>query len=152
MNPMQALRAWWDGPVDPPRQAVSGLHLIFVYGTLKRGHGNHYLLETSHFVGTGWTELPLFLAEAGIPFAFPLPESPHNTRPVAGELYAVDAATRRRLDRLEGHPYSYRRTLITVLVGGERYAAEIYIYQNPSGHRESTPINKDGCYEWKGNR
>jgi len=54
-------------------------HAIFIYGTLKRGQPNHYVLEkfgNHHFFGTGCTELnyPLIIdRDANLPFLLDAP-------------------------------------------------------------------------------
>jgi len=54
-------------------------HAIFIYGTLKRGQPNHYILETfgyHQFSGTGCTELnyPLIIdTSANLPFLLDAP-------------------------------------------------------------------------------
>jgi gamma-glutamylaminecyclotransferase len=78
---------------------------VFVYGTLRRGEGNHRLLQGARFVGEACTVPGFALCDLG---AFPgLVRDGAGT--VAGELYDVDAATLAALDRLEGVPSFYRR-------------------------------------------
>lgn len=86
---------------------------IFVYGTLKRGYGNNRLLKNSKYLGSYRVEgLQLWAHPQnkgwGIPHAIPGPGR------ITGELYEIDYETLMRLDRLEGHPYFYKRQLIKV--------------------------------------
>ncbi|KAH7422818.1 hypothetical protein KP509_12G027100 [Ceratopteris richardii] len=82
--------------------------LAFVYGTLKRGFGNHWLMEElmegSHaqFLGYGCTirRFPLVCGPFQVPFLLPsLSPAGHHVR---GELYQVDSFAIKRLDELEG--------------------------------------------------
>jgi gamma-glutamylcyclotransferase (GGCT)/AIG2-like uncharacterized protein YtfP len=77
--------------------------LVFVYGTLKRGHGNHHWLAEAPFL---WeAELPNVVLHDLGPFPMAVP----GEGLVRGEVYAVDAAGLARLDRLEGYPRLYHR-------------------------------------------
>jgi gamma-glutamylcyclotransferase (GGCT)/AIG2-like uncharacterized protein YtfP len=83
--------------------ANDGEILVFVYGTLKRGHGNHHWLAGAHFLGEA--ELPdVVLHDLG-----PFPMAVPGEGLVRGEVYAVDAAGLARLDRLESYPRLYDR-------------------------------------------
>ncbi len=85
--------------------------LVFVYGTLKSGNGNHYILEGegSVFVDTAKVEGYGLTPGGGFPYA--IPRKDHIAR---GEVYAVDDATFARLDGLEGFPYHYGRDHVDV--------------------------------------
>merc|ERR1711935_1153728 len=90
-------------------------HPVFVYGTLKKGFFNHYVLtghETSaclatvrtpaRYCGTARTKESFKLVVGGkynVPF---LLNTDRDTAPVQGELYLVDDVTLERLDELEG--------------------------------------------------
>lgn len=76
---------------------------IFVYGTLKRGRGNDYLLHGQEFLGEFLTKKQYDLFETGIPG---LVEGEYQ---VKGEVWSVDKNTLMALDSLEGHPDWYTR-------------------------------------------
>lgn len=97
--------------------------ILFVYGTLKQGYGNHVFLKDSKFLGVD--SVRGTLVDLG---AFPglLKD---GDRPVYGELYEVDHATLRNCDRLEGHPNFYRREPV-VTTGG--VTCEVYYLQSHS--------------------
>ncbi|MEY2982130.1 MAG: hypothetical protein RL562_2357 [Planctomycetota bacterium] len=95
-------------------------HEVFVYGTLRRGEGNHALLAGAEFLGFSRTEAQFTLYDLG---AYP-GVVPGGLDVVYGERYRVDDATLDALDRLEEHPDYYRRETI-VLHDGER--AWIYL-------------------------
>ncbi|MCT0198345.1 gamma-glutamylcyclotransferase [Synechococcus sp. CS-1325] len=71
--------------------------LMFVYGTLKRGHGNHHLLADEPCLGEA--ELPNVVLHDLGPFPMVVP----GMGLVRGELYAQDVAALFRVDRLEGY-------------------------------------------------
>jgi gamma-glutamylcyclotransferase (GGCT)/AIG2-like uncharacterized protein YtfP len=99
-------------------------HRVFVYGTLKSGFSNHYLLEGCEFFGSAATAPTYKMIENGFPVIMPDPEG----KPLAGEIYTVDDETLARLDRLEREGSSYDRKLIDVLAGGERLPTKAFIY------------------------
>jgi len=107
--------------------------LIFVYGTLRRGFGNHHLVRRAAFLGRGETAERLVMHVAGqIPFA----HAAEAAYPIVGEIYAVDAATLAALDRLEDHPHWYVRTPVTIrMEDGRDLAAQIYLCRRPEGRR-----------------
>ncbi len=99
---------------------------VFVYGTLKKGWGNHRLLEGSTFLGVYETPKEFSLYDGGFPYAF------HGGgENIRGELYEVDDDTLKNLDRLEGYPSHYNRIKIeahdTADSMGENYEAWIYV-------------------------
>jgi gamma-glutamylaminecyclotransferase len=85
-------------------------HRVFVYGTLKSGFSNHYLLEGCEFFGCAATVPTYKMIENGFPVIMPDPEG----KPLAGEIYTVDNETLARLDQLEREGSSYDRKLIDV--------------------------------------
>ena len=102
---------------------------VFVYGTLKRGHGNHVLLRGSDFLGPSLTKEIYTMYRSGIPF---VSKSPGTTR-VIGELYNVDELTLNHLDMLEGHPTWYKREQINVDYisnEGEMESTKAWLYFN----------------------
>lgn len=92
-------------------EATAEKTLVFVYGTLRRGCGNHDLLTGARFVATGRTVEQLTMVDLG---AFPAVVPFCGSTPIVGEIYEVDAATLERLDRLEGYPHHYDRRRFAV--------------------------------------
>jgi len=88
------------------------MNKIFVYGTLMSGHGNNFYLA-----GKTFTKALLYGYRRIWPkYAhFPVIEMSkcHN---VEGELYEVNDATLKRLDKLEGIPNFYRRIKVFLVV------------------------------------
>lgn len=82
---------------------------VFVYGTLKRGFGNHSLIENSRFLGAGiLKDSNLKLVDLGFCPAV-VKVSGNGGGGVAGELYSVNRSTLRSLDILESNGILYAR-------------------------------------------
>ena len=94
------------------------MHTVFVYGTLRSGFSNHFIMEPTVKIGDGTTKNKYALYEAGIPYLV----EDEQVSNVKGEVYFVDETTFDILDTLEGHPSWYKRKLIPVIVEG------IFIY------------------------
>jgi gamma-glutamylaminecyclotransferase len=77
---------------------------VFVYGTLLRGEVNHHLLAQAEYLGSHRTAacFSLYLLRA-YPGAVR-----GGTSAIQGEVYGVDRAGLRRLDRLEDYPDALR--------------------------------------------
>jgi gamma-glutamylcyclotransferase (GGCT)/AIG2-like uncharacterized protein YtfP len=88
---------------------------VFVYGTLRAGEPNHYLLDDHALLGRVRTEPAFELVSLG---AFPAMIEGGATS-VVGEVYEVDPFTLAALDRLEGHPRFYQRRTIRLEDGNE---------------------------------
>lgn len=109
----------------------AGKHIIFVYGTLKQGWGNHRCIEGQEYLGHGQTLYPNYqmYSLGGFPGVVA------GNKQITGELYAVDDEAFARCDRLEGHPTFYKRQQIPVVIGyvddggAEHMSAWMYIYQ-----------------------
>ncbi|UPQ88272.1 gamma-glutamylcyclotransferase family protein [Vibrio sinaloensis] len=98
-------------------------HLVFVYGTLRSGESNHYLLEHSQCLGHYTTPAIYSLYDLG-----PYPAVIEGRDAIVGEVYLVDQRTLEQLDRLEDIPVTYRREQIETPFG----LAWIYLYQDSS--------------------
>ncbi|MBK1718884.1 gamma-glutamylcyclotransferase family protein [Thiocystis violacea] len=96
-------------------------HRLFVYGTLRRGEVNHFRLDGAEWLGAHRTRpcFTLFLVGAypGLTLG--------GSTPIVGEVYALDSACLRRIDRLEDYPRLYDRRLIPTSHG----RAWIYLYR-----------------------
>lgn len=93
---------------------------IFVYGTLRKNHGNHFLLQDSVYLGQAKTEPKYTLACSGIPYLI------NGTEEVVGELYEVPPHVLNDLDMLEGHPDCYTRKDINLIFNDEPIKAQAY--------------------------
>jgi gamma-glutamylcyclotransferase (GGCT)/AIG2-like uncharacterized protein YtfP len=85
---------------------------VFVYGTLKQGHGNHRLLRESKLLGECNTPPAFEMINMG---AFP--GAVRGKEELQGEVYEVDEHTMERLDMLEGYPQFYGREIIPTEFG-----------------------------------
>jgi gamma-glutamylcyclotransferase (GGCT)/AIG2-like uncharacterized protein YtfP len=117
--------------------------LVGVYGTLKRGEGNHRLLSTSELVTTSLTPPNYGLVDLG---AFPglIP----GEDKVVIEVYKVNNHTLSRLDSLEGHPTFYERKEVDVVVNGN--TEKVWVY-HLNRHKDLAPWNLrdvDGNITW----
>lgn len=102
---------------------------VFVYGSLKRGQPNHHYLEGAKFIGEHLTGKGYTLHVDGLPFLVKDGRGPG----CFGELYLVDNETLRQLDKLEGHPTFYTRSLIAIYdseVGMPIENVYVYLYNH----------------------
>ena len=103
-------------------------HLVFVYGTLLRGMGNHRRLTGAAFLGEFETVERYHMSSPRVG-GFPKVDPRRLTHVIKGELYLVDGPIRDRLDRLEGHPDFFTRGRVDVVdASGKRVEAEMYFY------------------------
>ena len=98
---------------------------IFVYGTLKEGYHNHYLLENAEFICEAITKekYPMVNIEGDFPYLLNKQGQGHN---IQGEVYRIDDAILVMLDVLEGYPEHYTRESIEVLSKGITLKALVY--------------------------
>ena len=99
---------------------------VAVYGTLKKGHGNHHLLEGSEFIGRGRTVEKYPMTDSiGFPYTYEEQGEGHR---IVVELYNVTAEVMESLDDLEGvaHGHYYSNFVEVELDSGEVVIAEMY--------------------------
>lgn len=107
------------------------MQLIFVYGTLKRGNGLHYILEEVEFVGEAITFEPIFkmFCNGAYPYVSNVGGGGYR---IIGELFKVSDKTLIELDWAEGHPTHYRRIDAEfMLADGSMVAGQLYILNRP---------------------
>lgn len=126
---------------EPVAAETETAHYVFVYGTLKQGHGNHRLLESSELVGKATAEGIAIHAAKHSPFPFAM----RSTKQTAhGEVYKINNFTLNKLDKLEGTPCFYQReTTLCHLASGEQI--ECWIYLSPR-HAKQLPILRNGIW------
>jgi gamma-glutamylaminecyclotransferase len=97
---------------------------LFVYGTLKRGFSNSWLLDDAKFLGEYTTRYryPMFKLEESFPYL-------QNTtvgigKIVKGELYEIDDFT--DLDKFEDVPDLYHKNMIWIRNGDEFIFVYVY--------------------------
>jgi gamma-glutamylcyclotransferase (GGCT)/AIG2-like uncharacterized protein YtfP len=112
--------------------------IVAVYGSLRKGLGNHGLLQGSEFIGTGKVSGYGMYSLGG----FPAMSNVGAKSDAVVEVYSVDEVTMARLDRLEGYPSFYNRSLVAVLLdegeGGVATYASAWMY-----HIDEAFDNKD---------
>ena len=123
------------------KEVVQQCNQVFVYGTLRQGKGNHYLLTGAETVSMNATTNKHYLMTSrGIPYVIEdLPTHPNLDRDrlrrlyadikskIQGEVYKVDHEIMFTLDNLEGHPHHYCRKIIDTSAG----KAWIYFEADP---------------------
>lgn len=112
----------------PPAPEISPTHLVFVYGSLKRGYHNHHLLMHSRFIGTGRTPPRFDLLDLGS-----FPAAIAGKHQMTGEVFEIDNETLKDLDRLEGNGFMYLRKQIPVVVAGRQIVVWCYLYLEDDG-------------------
>ena len=116
----------------------SGSTILFVYGTLKRGQRNHFLMREARFLGEAFTAPEYTLLDLG-PFPGMIPG---GTTAVHGELYEVGPNLLARLDRHEGVPRFYAREFVHL---DEQAEIQSYYLVDPDRVRDGLPI-QDGIW------
>jgi gamma-glutamylcyclotransferase (GGCT)/AIG2-like uncharacterized protein YtfP len=115
--------------------------LVAVYGSLRKGMGNHGLLERNDAQllsterVTGWNMYSL----GGFPYIEP------GDGVITIEVYAVPITAMQPLDRLEGYPSFYNRKLITTSKGD----AWVYYIED---YDSSTPVPNGDWVAYRGMR
>lgn len=110
---------------------------LFVYGSLRRGFPNHFLLEKSIYIGTYITvDKYHMIGQVSKSFPYVVEEKEFETTAstsIIGELYDIEADVLKDLDELEGHPDFYTRRTVQVAdgLGIHTYSAYVYILENP---------------------
>lgn len=103
---------------------------VFVYGTLKGGMAG----RMGELIGPAIVR-SLTLYDLG---AFPaaVPRAGHV---VEGEVWKINGQMLAQLDRIEGHPYFYRREIVDaeLLVGDRIVEAWCYVFQPKLDHRHA---------------
>lgn len=108
---------------------------VFVYGSLRKGLQNHSKLVDATYKGVYQTVDPytmIGLKSKAYPYviAKPVHESV-DAVPITGEVYEVSDTLLAELDRLEGHPTQYKRTLVKVRSDASKtLLAYMYILEN----------------------
>jgi gamma-glutamylcyclotransferase (GGCT)/AIG2-like uncharacterized protein YtfP len=86
--------------------------LLFVYGTLKRGHRNHRHLAGQEYVGPACTVARYRLFDCG---AYPgLVDAPVGGMSIDGELWRVHVAALPDLDVFEDVPDTFERRVVAL--------------------------------------
>lgn len=97
---------------------------VFVYGTLRKGEGNHHILMNSACIEQEdeVESFTLYKVNPHYPAAVPRLIPGYS---IKGEVYGIDEFTLERLDRLEGYPNLYDRVEVETKKG---HRAIMYIW------------------------
>lgn len=117
-------------------------HLVFVYGSLKRGFGNHFVLGDSTYKGTLVTRDNFTMYSFD---AFPAIKKDTHGLPILGELFEVSDKILKDLDTLEGHPTFYKRQPLA-LSDGQVVHGYVYV-DDICSQKIINPEN--GIYNWR---
>jgi len=125
-------------------------NLVFVYGTLRKGFGNHRILASNPFEGKALTKDNYAMYISGLPFVVKDEPVSH----IVGEVYQLrDIKDLHRVDQLESHPDFYKRELIHVEIApptpNRHYrtvAAWIYFITPSYGEFHPNTLEKSGDY------
>jgi len=142
------------GPIPEPPSEFP----VFVYGSLKRGFGNHELLAKSKFHGSLSTAEDCYYMNSlgAFPAVTMVSDDSEEGYSISGELYTVDGATLRKLDQLEGNGSFYTRQLVR-LDSPVIKEAWIYMINNLDpkmsldrylSNRWVETDNQIGCQQW----
>jgi gamma-glutamylcyclotransferase (GGCT)/AIG2-like uncharacterized protein YtfP len=104
---------------------------VFVYGTLKRGYGNHHLLKNQLYLGKAKTKQKWAMVGNGMPFPYVLSVNNLGYQ-VEGEVYMVDGLTLKALDRLEGVPTHYKKLNVGVIYTDDNSTDTVSMYVKAS--------------------
>ena len=116
--------------------------LVFVYGSLKRGQGNHGQMEGCSWQGEAELD-GLALYDLG-PFPMAVASSDPEAR-LRGELYRVGAEQLARLDRFEGAPRLYERQRWRL-----RDGREVWVYVGRGHQVRHVRRIPSGCWRGRG--
>lgn len=120
-------------------------HLVFVYGTLKKGYHNDFHLYDCCYYGKGTTAKKYVMLKCcGLPFVVNV--KCFDSTLIKGEVYLIDDFTLNELDYLEGHPNFYKRQKIKVYVKGIQLECWCY-FLNISLKGNDCKIIKNGKWE-----
>lgn len=119
---------------------------VFVYGTLKKGCINNYLLEKSEFLGAGETEesFAMYTSSCG---NYPFVIDSQKTHPIKGELYCVSNQTIKQLDILEGYPDYYQKKKVIIVQENNKKTEAVMYIKNEKNYKDAMNI-KSPIIEW----
>jgi len=139
-------------------------HLLFVYGTLQKGHGNNRVLigdngKQATLLGSATTMPKFYMAGGGFPRVgksvlgeFPASvERQDHLGQVKGEVWSISDVALKACDRLEGHPTFYRREVIPVTLDKDRIKLRpwMYVICEPFRSYECLEKDKQGVLKWE---
>lgn len=121
--------------------------LIFVYGTLKRGFSNNFILEKAKFISTA-TTIEKYQIYPVIGNAYPFLIKSEKQNFIKGEVFEViEQETLDSLDVLEGYPDLYLKENIFVNLENGMKVEVLTYFKNEETNKDI--IDKSKSYiEW----
>jgi gamma-glutamylcyclotransferase (GGCT)/AIG2-like uncharacterized protein YtfP len=98
--------------VIPPNEPI----LLFVYGSIKKGHKHHGMLRGSSCLGKVSTEPNYLLYDTG-PYPGMIAVKDGEGRSIEGELYLVSSETLKMMDTTI--PYTFKKQEIKLITEGD---------------------------------
>lgn len=139
-------------------------HLMFVYGTLQKGHGNNRVMigesgKEALLLGKATTMQKYWMASGGYPrvakqvlggFPPDIEREDYHGQ-VRGEVWMVNDSAIKACDHLEGHPRFYQREIVPVTLDKDRARLRpwMYIIVEPFRAYECIEKNRDGVLHWE---
>jgi len=99
---------------------------VFVYGTLRKGQYNHYLLDKARFIKDTRVDGFQMFSRGFFPFLY------EGEGSIVAELYEINQRIFFSLDLLEGYPHHYQRKIVSDVNGDEAW---IYYFENRMNER-----------------
>lgn len=142
--------------MEKQEDPLSVTPLVFVYGTLKYGHGNwRWCLSGEEYLGPAVTADRFVMGNVGFPYIFPEDKvsglvDEELLKPVLGDLFKVsNDDTMVKLDFLEGEGTHYHRQLVQTTHGDTVW---IYVNLDWRDMRRcyACETTESGEWEWHG--
>jgi len=122
---------------------------VFVYGTLKKGYMNNYLLADATYIDDAVTKGNKWGMDNYIYYPAVFPDTSRTAGYIYGEIWEIDKSILSNLDRLEGYPSFYTRSIIKVVdTDGKEHEAIMYHYAHKPANSIPQLPNEDGVIEW----
>jgi gamma-glutamylcyclotransferase (GGCT)/AIG2-like uncharacterized protein YtfP len=118
--------------------------LVFVYGSLKEGFGNHGILEGSEFICSTRTKGRSYRMISLDAFPAVLRGGKNA---ISGELYQVDLMTMLYLDMLESNGELYERKLVE-LESGHKAWMYCFLYNMRSNKKQPRVLTENRVQTW----
>lgn len=120
--------------------------IVFVYGSLKKGFGNEYMMEDCVFLGKATTLMP-WKMYPNYTYCYPaITYDQSGECGINGELYLVSQSKLNELDDFEGYEYQRRLILVKNKDGVEVEA--LCYFLNPSVNQTITLDLNFPITEW----
>lgn len=118
-------------------------HIVFVYGTLKKGYRNNHYLSDAIFLGAAETVEKYHMRRHKYWYPAVIETLEHYN--IIGELWSCSDCVLKSLDRLEGTPDLFYRKEVPIIHNAVVINAWIYFFNYPYLKNEL----KEQILEWK---